>query len=57
VLAEVVAGRAHQVAHVLDEQQIERAEVPAGERAVHHLGVELADCAVDDLLDRGAALA
>ena len=49
ILAEIVAGRADQVADVLDEQHVEIAERPSVERALDHLGVEVAHRAGRDL--------
>jgi hypothetical protein len=54
VLAEVPRGRAHEVADVLDDEHVEAVEVELVDGARHHLGLEVADGAGDDL-HRGRA--
>ena len=54
-LAQIVGGRADQVADVLDEEEVELVERPAVERGLHHRGLEVADRAGRDLPHRRAA--
>ena len=54
LFAEVVAGRANQIADVFDEQDVDVFQRPGCERALDHLAVEVADATGDDLLHRKA---
>src|ERR1017187_4152598 len=51
--AEVVAGWADQVAHVLDEEKIQIFQMPSFERFFDHLGVKMADGSRRNLADVG----
>src|ERR1039457_2395607 len=52
--AQIVAGRAHQVPDVLDEQQVDRIRLPLGRRVGDHAGVQVAGAAGGDLAHREA---
>jgi hypothetical protein len=51
--AEVIAGRAEEIADVLNKEEIEDVELPSIERSFDHLGVEMADGSGSDLADVG----
>ena len=53
-MPEIEAGRADQIADVLDEQQIDMVEVERMQRIVDHVGVEVTGLSRRDL-DRGNA--
>ena len=50
-LAQVERGRADEVAHVLDEKQIERPGIQIAEGPGYHVGIEMAERAGSDLND------
>src|SRR5271165_5807250 len=56
VFAEVVTGRANQVADVFDDQQVEVLQLPVFKMPADHLGVEVTGTAGGDLLHRKAEL-
>ena len=49
MLAEIEAGRTHQIADVFDEQNIDRAEIERVQRVMQHMRVEVAGLAGGDL--------
>ena len=51
--AEVIAGRADEIADVFDKEKIKGVELPSIERSFDHLGVEMADGSSRDLADVG----
>ncbi len=57
VLAEVPAGRAHQVAHVLDEQEICRGEIDRVERRENLARIEVTGAVGDDGLHQVVGMA
>ena len=54
VLAKVVAGRADQIANVLDQQQTRPMKTQFVEVAINHAGIEMARSTCDDLAYREA---
>ena len=48
-LTQVVAGGADQVSHVLDEQDVDRAQIPPFQVPLDHVGFEVADAVCLDL--------
>jgi hypothetical protein len=53
ILAQVVAGRTHEVADILHEQEVNRGQVPAVGRGGNHVCIEVAYSACRDLLHVG----
>jgi len=51
VFSQIVTRGTHQIANILDEQQIDRGEIPIGERAFDHAAVEVTASSCRDLLD------
>jgi hypothetical protein len=53
LIAEVVAGRANEIADILDEEEVELIETPVFKGSLDHRGVKMADRASGDLADVG----
>lgn len=51
IFAEIKAGGADQVAAIFDEQKIKRVQLPADERTIDRVGIEVANRAGGDLFD------
>ena len=57
VLAQIIAGRADEVADVLDDEEVQPGHIQLLDSAGHHVRFEMADRAGGDLDDRRAGLA
>src|ERR1700758_1830623 len=55
IFAEIVRRWTNEIAHVLDEQEIELVKLPAFERILHHRGFEMANGSGDNLFHWGLA--
>jgi hypothetical protein len=54
ILAEVKAGRAHEVANVFDKQEVEGFEVPIRDSSFYHSSIKMTDGSCRDLFHRSA---